>query len=223
MQPGYGTYGSFPPGGFDVPPPSNFSGKQYSMGPVTLPPNLPIGQVNGSRPPSDKSLLRVGSGSWGRTRVSIWELILVPWLLQILILACFLQAGAHGMIGVLVFIPLVILGLNAWFLRYHYKAEDTEEVVLGILCMTAILISLVVASFGVYGSLSEYNRLFQGAHYFGVHPSDAAAGKSDASLVEFTNATHVDLARAFGFTDTTRAFGHTYCVAPITDGDLFQT
>jgi len=222
MQQGYGTYGSIPASGFDVPPPTHMSGKPYPMNP-TLPPSLPVDQVNGSRPPSDKSLLRVGSGSWGRTRVNIWELILVPWLLQILVLACFLQAGAVGATGALVCIPLAILTLNAWFLRHHYKAGDTSEVVLGVLCMVAILISLVVASWGVSGALSEYRRLNQGALYFGVQPSDAAAGKSDAALVQFTNSTRVDLARAFGFTDTRTAFGHTYCVAPIMDGDLFQT
>lgn len=183
-----------------------------------------VGTVDSfERPPStEHSILRAGNGN-PRARVNVWELIFVPWLILVLILICYLQAGTHGYHAALLIIPTILLSLNTWFIVYHYNRANNPEVVLGILCLTASIISLTVGVFGVSGSLSEYRQISQGASYFNVLPSEPAAGKADATTLMFTNASRVDLTRAFGFTDILSTAGHTYCVAPILSGDLFQT
>eukprot|EP00443_Scrippsiella_acuminata_P132173 CAMPEP_0115703070 /NCGR_PEP_ID=MMETSP0272-20121206/68891_1 /TAXON_ID=71861 /ORGANISM="Scrippsiella trochoidea, Strain CCMP3099" /LENGTH=325 /DNA_ID=CAMNT_0003143887 /DNA_START=111 /DNA_END=1090 /DNA_ORIENTATION=- len=163
----------------------------------------PPSYVQGPQPdrlPSEHSLLRSGgTNGYPKGSVNIWELIIVPWLFLALILA--LQGGANGYYVTLVTIPVVLLFLNGWFLRFHYTRGNNPEVVLGILVLTAIVISLSVGVYSVAKSLVEYHRLSQGASYFNVLPSESAAGKIDATTLAFTNASLVDGTRAFGFTD----------------------
>jgi len=174
-------------------------------------------------PPSEHSLLRSGGGTGARTKVNIWELILVPWLFLVIILVCYMQAGAYGYHLVLFVIPTVLIGLNIWFLRYHYARQDNPEVVLGILSLTAIVISLGVGCLGAWGSLFKYHQLSQGASYFNVLSTEPAAGKVDATTLVFTNSTKVDLTRSFGWTDTSVPGRRTYCVAPVSAGKPFET
>lgn len=199
--------------------------QQQSMYPGAPFGSIPAGGPEDGRPmSSEHSLLRSGGGNGApRSKVNIWELILVPWVLLAIILICFLQAGAHGYNAVLFVIPIVLIALCAGFLRYHYQQQDNPEVVLGILCLTAIIISLAVGCLGVRGSLLEYHRLSQGASYFNVLASERAAGKSDATTLVFTNQTKVDMYRTFGWTDINTRHGHTYCVAPVSAGAPYET
>jgi len=172
---------------------------------------------------SEHSLLRSGgTNGYPKGSINSWELIIVPGLFLALILVCALQGGANGYYVTLVTIPVVLLFLNGWFLRFHYTRGNNPEVVLGILVLTAIVISLSVGVYSVAKSLVEYHRLSQGASYFNVLPSESAAGKIDATTLAFTNTSLVDGSRAFGFTDAHATTPVMYCVAPISDGYLFQ-
>jgi len=185
--------------------------------------NAPFGNEDYEQqyPPSDHSIVRSGGGT-PRTKVNLYELIFVPWLLLVIILVCYMQAGAYGYHAVLLLIPTILVVLNVWFLIYHYKKQDNPEVVLGILSLTAVVISLGVGCLGVYGCLFEFHTLSQGASYFNVLSSEPAAGKSDATALGFTNFTKVDLNRVFGWTDISQQGGSTYCVAPVSSGKPFE-
>lgn len=194
------SYGSFPGGGYSQPPP------------IIAP----------SRLPSEHSLLRSGGSDElaKKNNVNMWEIIFVPWVLLVLVLVCFLQAGVCGYFVALFFVPVVLIGTNLFFIRFHYNRSNNSEVVLGFLCLIAVVISLAVGTYAVLRSLTELHRLNQGASYSNVLPSDAGATKIDATTLTFTNETLVDLSRTFGFTDARSSVKQTYCVAPVSDGIL---
>mmetsp|Transcript_9319 Transcript_9319/g.24036 ORF Transcript_9319/g.24036 Transcript_9319/m.24036 type:complete len:362 (+) Transcript_9319:100-1185(+) len=232
---GYGTYGGR---SFDGGPVPEFGGKSladqqyaagYQSGYQGAPGPLGSPSAYGApgsvgpppdRPPSEHSLLRSG-GNHSRYpaggSVNVWELIFVPWAFMAMTLVCYFLAGAHGHFAVLFVIPVVLLSLSAFFIRYHYTFGHYAEMVLGLLCLVAILISLSVGAYGIFANLLEYHRLSQGASYFNVLPEESAAGHLDATAIVFTNSTMVDGTRAFGFTDATAALPTTYCVAPVSD------
>mmetsp|Transcript_53694 Transcript_53694/g.166704 ORF Transcript_53694/g.166704 Transcript_53694/m.166704 type:complete len:323 (+) Transcript_53694:127-1095(+) len=168
----------------------------------------------------EHSILRSGGLKQpARGRVNVWELILVPWAFLVLILICYLLGGAHGKPLVLWVIPIILVAVSLFFIRHHYKLGNNAEVVLGILCITAITIGLVVGSYSVARSLNEYYRLSQGASYFNVLPTELAMGKSDATTLDFTNNTAVDPSRTLGYVDAGLTSSTTYCVAPISNGE----
>mmetsp|Transcript_138503 Transcript_138503/g.430706 ORF Transcript_138503/g.430706 Transcript_138503/m.430706 type:complete len:323 (+) Transcript_138503:110-1078(+) len=172
-------------------------------------------------PEPEHSILRSGNlkGGRPRSRVNVWELVLVPWAFLVLILFCYLLGGAHGKPVVLWVIPVILIALSSIFVRHHYRLGNNAEVVLGVLCVTAVMIGLVVGSYSVVRSLSEYYRLSQGASYFNVLPSEPALGKRDATTLVFTNTTAVDPSRTLGYVDVHTTGSTTYCVAPISNGD----
>lgn len=218
---GYGSFG-LPSGSYygsgAPPPPPPPAAAQLGAAPPSYVQGPPP-----DRPPSEHSLLRSGGmGGYPKVSVNIWELIIVPWLFLAVVLACALQGGTHGYFVTLVAIPVVLLFLNGWFLRHHYTRSNNSEVILGILVLTAILISLSVSVYAVAKSLLEYHRLSQGASYFNVLPSESAMSKNDATTLSFTNSSLVDVTRTFGFTDARASTPVTYCVAPISDGFLYQ-
>jgi len=211
----YGTYGGR---SFSVPSRGEGSAQAYYGGDGL--PAEGLESPGGAEQP-EHSILRSGGFPRGRSRsrISVWELILVPWALLDLILICYLLGGAHGKTTVLWLIPVVLITLSAAFLRHHYKAGNNSEVVLGVLCLTAILIALVVGLYSVFRSLNEFYRLSQGASYFNVLPSEPAAGKMDATTLDFTDTTRVDTQRTFGFVDAQMTMAMTYCVAPVSNGE----
>jgi len=213
----------------------SFAGSAYGSGAPPPPPPPAAARLGSASPPSyvqgpppdrplsEHSLLRSGGSSgYPKGGVNIWELIVVPWLFLAVILECALQGGTHGYYLALVTIPIVLLFLNGWFLRFHIARGNNPEVILGILVLTAILISVSVGAYGVCKSLMEYNRLNQGASYFNVLPSESASSKIDATTLSFTNSSLVDATRTFGYTDAHQSKPVTYCVAPISEGFLFQ-
>eukprot|EP00442_Polarella_glacialis_P055706 CAMPEP_0115081658 /NCGR_PEP_ID=MMETSP0227-20121206/19416_1 /TAXON_ID=89957 /ORGANISM="Polarella glacialis, Strain CCMP 1383" /LENGTH=330 /DNA_ID=CAMNT_0002469557 /DNA_START=237 /DNA_END=1229 /DNA_ORIENTATION=- len=180
--------------------------------------------AEGQRPPSgEKSILRSGDMAEKEHQVNVYELIGVPWGLLVLILACYLVAGAYGQLFVLWMMPVVLCLLFGFFVRYHYKLGNNDEVVLGVLSLAAIVIA---TSVGVYANLSmlqEYHRLSQGASYFNVLPSEAVDGKLDATTMAFTQLTVADTSRSYGFVDATDPNAPIYCVAPISTGEASFT
>jgi len=170
----------------------------------------------------EHSILRSGDQRGAVSKTSMCELVLLPWTLLMLMLLCFLQAGTYGFFGVLVVIPVVLIGLNLLFLRYNVTRKNNNEIILGLLCLTALLIGLCVALWAQFGALTEYHRLSQGASYFNVLPAEPAAGKSDATTIVFTSDTVIDTNSSFGFTETSAWASSVYCVAPVSDGDLYE-
>lgn len=207
-----GGYGSFT-GGTSGPPPPALNASS------TLPGSFdPL-----KRPESEHSLLRRGGAfATAQSGVSIFELILLPWMIVVVVLLCFLEAGAHGYYLTVASIPAILLPLISLWLRHNYLRQRHAEVVLGLLCLIAATIGLSVGGFAVSGSLVEYHRLSQGASYVNVLPSEAGASKIDATTLSFTNQTLVDASRTFGFTDANDRKAKMYCVAPVSDGNLYH-
>jgi len=196
MSAGYGTYG----------------GRSY--GPAEGH-GYPADQL---RPSSEHSILRSGGGPRPRpakSRVNIWELIFVPWMFLALILICYLLAGANGETAAMWIVPVVMIGMCVAFIKWHYRLGNNAEVVLGLLCTTAVLIGLVVGVYAAVKSLSEFRRLSMGASYFNVLASEPAAGRMDGTTFMFENGTGVDQSRAFGYTDIYSSSATMYCVAPV--------
>lgn len=175
------------------------------------------------RPPSDKSLLRrgdMGPQDYKEAKkVNMCELVLVPFFLLVLILNCYLVAGANGQEFILWLMPIVLVGLCIVFIRYNYFLGNSDEVVLGCLALTAVLISTVVGVYGNVAMLTELHRINQGASYFNALPSEAVASKLDATSMVFTNTTRVDAGKFFGYLDASNPDVPTYCVAPVTTGE----
>jgi len=178
------------------------------------------------RPPSEHSILR-GGGSSGKlgtlqSHVSTTEFIFLPSAFVVLVLVSFLQAGTIGYMWTVQIVPVLLVCLGVWLTRFHYVRSNTPEVVLGILCLIAILISSVVGEYAMLTGLREYKRLSRGASYFNVLPDEAAGGKLDAATLVFASGTRVDTSRSFGFTDVRNEEAPVYCVAPVSDGDLYD-
>jgi hypothetical protein len=188
----------------------------------TLPHQPPI-PGGAAAPPADSvfstehSILRSGSkrSLMSRSRVNVWELMFLPWALLALVLVTYFIAGIHGEGWVLLFVAIVLLTLIGFFIRWHYKAANNADCVLGILCLTAVVIALIVGVWAEVNALQEYGRLDRGGSYFNVLPSELAYGKDDATTLVFTNQTQVDLSRTYGYIYATSSSSHTYCVAPV--------
>lgn len=151
--------------------------------------------------------------------LNIWELVLVPWLLMVLILVCFLLAGNQGQgLWILIVAPTVLLAICGLFTYSRYLLNRHAEMIFGLLCIIAICSGLVVGVYAQSASLQEYWRLGQGASYFNVLPSEVAGGKSDATTLSFTMGSRIDASRTYGFVDGRSLSGTVYCVAPIMSG-----
>lgn len=152
-------------------------------------------------------------------KVNMCELVLVPFFLLVLVLNCYLIAGANGQEFILWLMPIVLVGLCLVFIRYNYFLGNSDEVVLGCLALTAVLISTVVGVYGNLALLQELHRINQGASYFNALPTEAVASKLDATSIVFTNSTRLDPGRFFGYLDASSPDVPTYCVAPVTNGE----
>lgn len=183
------------------------------------------GDYAGQRQGSTHSVLRSGNFNQvpSMSSVNVWELIFIPWLLLVLVLVCFLLAGAHGQIWVLWIVPIVLLVLAGFFTYLRYRQGKNAELVLGLLCITAVIAALVVGVYAQSRSLNEYYWLGRGASYYNVLPSEDAATKLDATTLVFSNTAMVDTSRTYGFVDASAANGRTYCVAPVSDGTAPST
>lgn len=177
------------------------------------------------RPPStDKSLLRRGDEDYDvDNKITMSELVCVPWVLLVLVLVCYLFAGVNGQIFILWLIPIVLLSLNAAFIRYNYKQGNSDEVVLGFMALAAVVISTAVGVYCNLAMLEELHRLNQGASYFNVNPAQDVASYIDGTSFVFTNTTHADVSRFFGYVDAGSPNRPTYCVAPVTNGEAAFT
>lgn len=176
---------------------------------------------------TDHSILRTGdlsSGvcSDGAKRVPLWELVLVPWLLQALVLGVFLLAGDWGEMAAIWACPSLLLLLCLWALRHNMQLGNTGEVVIVLFCIVAICLGTVIGAYGRSAWLMDYHRISQGASYFNVLPSELAAGKADATTLDFTQDAAVDGSHVYGFVDANSQFPKMYCVAPISSPDSLK-
>lgn len=178
------------------------------------------GATDGRPLSTDKSLLRRGDEDYDlSTKVTMSELVGVPWALLVLVLVCYLFAGVNGQIFILWLIPLVLVSLIAAFIRYNYQQGNSDEVVLGFMTLAAVVISTVVGVFCNLAFLQELHRLNQGASYFNVLPAQEVASVADGTSFVFTNSTSVYRAHFFGYIDAGSPNRPIYCVAPVTNGE----
>mmetsp|Transcript_94489 Transcript_94489/g.273131 ORF Transcript_94489/g.273131 Transcript_94489/m.273131 type:complete len:354 (-) Transcript_94489:12-1073(-) len=210
----YGSYAGVPSNGLRAPPPASGSQRAFMQRSVL------------DRPFSEHSILRSGgsSGKLGtlQSHVSVLEFVTLPAALLALVLGSFLQAGTYGGSVSVQIVPVLLVSASVWFTRHHYVRSNNPEVVLGVLCFVAILISTAVGEYAMLTSLQEYRRLSHGASYFNVLPDEAAGGKVDATTLVFANGTRVDTSRTFGFTDVLDPAAPVYCVAPVSSGNLYD-
>lgn len=164
--------------------------------------------------PPTRSMLRSG-GFLANSKVTLIELILLPWIAQAVILATFLQAGANGLILTLVLVPSVLLVLSVLFLRYHLYRGNYGEVAIAGLVVVAIVIATAVGLHAELKWLNEYHRLSQGASYFNVLPSEPAASKNDATTLDFIDTAFVQADQTYGYADISGPKITMYCVAPV--------
>ncbi|CAE7369623.1 unnamed protein product [Symbiodinium sp. KB8] len=186
-------------------------------------PGIGYPQESGRPPSTDKSLFRRGvedpAPEEVSNQVNMLELVFLPWFLLVLVLSCYLIAGANGQHGVLWLMPLVLIALSAAYIRYNYRQGNTDEVVLGSLSLTGVIIAAVVGLFCNINMLQELHRVNQGASYFNVLASESATSKLDATSLVFTNTTRLSTAEYFGFTDASTPAATIYCVAPVKTAD----
>jgi len=200
-----------------------YRGARYNLGQEGQYGSMGGYDIEGTRPPSDKSLLRgaMKPPEYDEaSQVNMCELVLLPWFLLALVMLCYLIAGANGQIAVLWIMPSVLLLIITYYIGTKYSLGDSDEVVLGFLLMMAVIIGTGVGLFGNFTSLQELHRINQGASFFNVLPSEPAASKLDASSIVFVNGTRVNTGEFFGFTDASSALAPVYCVAPITSGEV---
>jgi len=170
----------------------------------------------------EHSILR--SGNVGKDpMLNIWELIFLPWGLLVLLLVVFGLAGANGDVAVLFVIPVILLALVGAFCYIRYRQRRNNEVILGLLCLTAVLAGICVGSYAVIKNLNEFYRLGRGASYYNVLTTETAASKIDATTLDFTSDTKVDTSRTYGYVDAHTGTAKMYCVAPVSSGNPLET
>jgi hypothetical protein len=154
------------------------------------------------------------------------ELMLIPWIVLNLVLIAFLHFGNHSIEGEkLILVPIVLLIVSASFLYDRNKRTNPShdaEIVLGILCIVAILAATFVGIYANATSLAEYWRIYSGASYFNVYPAESAAGYQDATVMTYSLDAGVDSGRTYGFVDGRTKESTLYCVAPIASGATFS-
>ncbi|CAL1155926.1 unnamed protein product, partial [Cladocopium goreaui] len=152
-----------------------YRGARYNLGQEGQYGSMGGYDIEGTRPPSDKSLLRgaMKPPEYDEaSQVNMCELVLLPWFLLALVMLCYLIAGANGQIAVLWIMPSVLLLIITYYIGTKYSLGDSDEVVLGFLLMMAVIIGTGVGLFGNFTSLQELHRINQGASYFNVLPSE---------------------------------------------------
>jgi len=210
-----GTYGIYGGRSFASPPSEEFA---KPARPSLAPPHS-----------TDHSILRGGTVVGGYSMIGIgyqmtlWELVVTPWLFQAIVLGCCLIGGLQGNLSVLLIPPATLLLLSGIALRHHQKQRHSGEVLIAFLCIVALLIGSAVGWFANISWLAEYHRLSQGASYFNVLPYEASAGKLDARTIVFTPDSAVITSKAFGLVDADAAIARTYCVAPVMTTSDVQT
>jgi len=183
-------------------------GKSKAAGKTQVPPDL-------EKHDKDKSVGLLRSGDLGGLgKPSVWSLIFAPWFCVVAILLVTLLSpypffDFAWRILVTAIVLLVIF--------YTVKAFRTQngQLVVASLSLLACAVSVILGVYAYNLFLSEYWRIGRGASYYNVLPSEAAAGKSDATSVVFANGTQIDASRTYGFADAGGGLGHVYCVAPI--------
>lgn len=181
------------------------------------------GQIPGPPNVGERSILRSGPLGKSKGVINIWEMIFCPWVCLVLTLTIFLFAGSQGNENAIWFLPTILFGLASVFTYQRYKAGRNAEVVLGVLCLVAIVLAVCVGVYARVTNINEYWRLGRGASYANVLPTELAGSKNDATTLEFTDSTRVDTVKTFGYLDGRSTSGTVYCVAPISSGDPSET
>jgi len=137
----------------------------------------------------------------------------LPWLMFVLISMLFTY-GYHHIPG-LVWSTVCLCSCFSLIFMFTTSGEGAEgrsAVSLGVLCVFAIVLS-VLAGLHNYGTNMEQYWMYEEAReYHNVLPSEPAAAHADAGKITFAEAARIDTTKAVGYKAAS-----TYCVAPILD------
>mmetsp|Transcript_49321 Transcript_49321/g.127215 ORF Transcript_49321/g.127215 Transcript_49321/m.127215 type:complete len:304 (+) Transcript_49321:116-1027(+) len=136
---------------------------------------------------------------------------LLPWLVFSLIVSLFMLAyrSFPSVVWASV-VPCGMLGLL--FVAMGGSQGRPPQLAVGLLICIAVAIAVPVGHFVEKEFMADFWRLDAGATYRRLDPLDPSASHTDATLIEFTEGTFVDVQRSLGYMKG----GIVYCVAPIT-------
>lgn len=155
-----------------------------------------------------------------RSRLSeIAIAVALPWLLFFLVECLFLFAYGDMRVLVWVLVSLCAL-LSLLFVFLGVAARHAMFLVLGFLCLAAVVVSCSVGLFIDGRFLCRFRELERGSEYTGVSPLRSARATHDAGVLHFVNGTFVDDRRTLGYVSSGRIF----CVAPVgLEGEYART
>jgi len=136
--------------------------------------------------------------------------IALPWLLFFLVECLFLFA--YGDMRVLVWILITLCTLlSLLFVFLGVAARHTMFLILGFLCLNAVVVSSSVGLFIDGRFMRRLRELEAGAEYTAVSPLQSARATHDAGVLHFVNESFVDDRRTLGYVSS----GSIFCVAPV--------
>lgn len=145
--------------------------------------------------------------------------VVLPWLLFFLVECLFLFAYGDMRILVWVLITMCTL-LSLLFVFLGVAARHAMFLILGFLCLNAVVISCSVGLFIDGRFLQRFRELERGAEYASVNPLQSARATHDAGVLHFINDSFVDDRRTLGHVSS----GSIFCVAPVgVQGDYSRT
>mmetsp|Transcript_62266 Transcript_62266/g.181905 ORF Transcript_62266/g.181905 Transcript_62266/m.181905 type:complete len:293 (-) Transcript_62266:95-973(-) len=143
--------------------------------------------------------------------VDVLLTVLLPWLVFTLIVCLFVFA--YEEFAPLVWALLVASALLALlFVAMGGSAGRVWHLVLGFLILASLGVAVPIGIFIENGYMKEYWRLDNGAVYRQMNPFDPGASHSDATVLDFSEGTFIDVQRSVGYMKA----GTVYCVAPVT-------
>lgn len=134
----------------------------------------------------------------------------LPWLMfsVIVFLFTFVYEDFQPLVWALI-VTSVLLALL--FLILGSASGKPQQLVLGIFALVAVGMALAVGLWVEDRIMIEFRLLDDGAQYWGVSAAASAASFGDASLIEFTPGTSLDIQRSLGMLK----LGTAFCIAPI--------
>lgn len=168
------------------------------------------GGANQSQGGLQQKILGSGRLKEFRGSANIWALIYLPPSCLALILCLSLVGGC------LVWLPFVLLLLGFLvFLAQMSRLRNNGQVLLGLLCLVAVITGFVVAMFANNRWLNNYRRIKNGASYMEIWPASSAETYNDGTTFEFVAGAKIDSSRTYGYLDSYTNDGTVYCVAPV--------
>lgn len=161
------------------------------------------------------SMLRDGPKTGTKDGPRMWQFILVPWFIAVVILVITVLSQGASVCAVV--IPALLVCIATAVLAWEKRVNDMPTSIFCLLCCLAAFSAFIVSLVTYIHFLEPYHSLGMGATYLDMLPSQSALGASDASAIVFAPGTSVDTHRTYGYVDARNPGGTVYCVAPVSN------